>query len=545
MQSEINWDSKPKMEKIDTDRRPDFRSDVKVKKEDPAVRTPGGGSSLALFSDKFRQTLSTKLQGSTEIVKEIENLCDKHPAAVEGLEKILAHIFDLNDSNRVPEQAKANTPSSGTFLPYVESNDGSDIPFPLAENAGCVVPQLSCVRPRGKHDVEFHRDCIFFRAKKVEKSLSVSLEAIEQIFVLRRIEKFQKQEVTSFVIRLKDDCEISFGKQIFDELVITLKTKQGKPSLVSVPISDTVKLPTTETSSSSKPLPSEFLDMPREEILLKIFKYFVAKQNIVESSKKVFCSSQGDTSVKCIVGVENGHLYPLRNGVYFLNKPYIFLPFDDMVGLEQGRAGSGRTTDFIVSMDNGDVHQFGMISTDETEHLSEYMQFVKKKLSKRRVEGNNNTEATSENGSNKEATGKGVDGDATEEDEANDDIDDEEDDDEDDDDDDDFDVEEARKNIESDSETSDSDEEDDADGGLLDDSAHDTEEDDSAVSDDAAEDHAEADDVEMLEDDAEVEQKMDTTPMHPPPQKKQKTTSNAVASKQKQSSISSFFVKRS
>ena len=235
--------------------------------------------------------------------------------------------------------------------------------------------------------MEFHRDCIFFRAKKVEKSLSVPLEAIEQIFVLRRIEKFQKQEVTSFVIRLKDDCEISFGKQIFDELVITLKTKQGKPSLVSVPISDTVKLPTTETSSSSKPLPSEFLDMPREEILLKIFKYFVAKPNIVESSKKVFCSSQGDTSVKCIVGVENGHLYPLRNGVYFLNKPYIFLPFDDMVGLEQGRAGSGRTTDFIVSMDNGDVHQFGMISTDETEHLSEYMQFVKKKLSKRRLEG--------------------------------------------------------------------------------------------------------------------------------------------------------------
>ena len=112
---------------------------------------------------------------------------------------------------------------------------------------------------------------------------------------------------------------------------------------------------------------------------MKIFKYFVAKPNIVESSKKVFCSSQGDTSVKCIVGVENGHLYPLRNGVYFLNKPYIFLPFDDMVGLEQGRAGSGRTTDFIVSMDNGDVHQFGMISTDESDYLGAYMQYVKNK----------------------------------------------------------------------------------------------------------------------------------------------------------------------
>lgn len=380
MHPDLDRDLKLQMEKIDTNRRPDFRPDVKVKKEDSTLRAPGDGSSLGLFSDEFRQTLSSKLRGSNEIVKEIENLCDKHPSAAEGLEKILAGIFDLYGHGPAPEQAKANTPSSGTFLPHAESNNEGNIKFPLVENAGCVVPQLSCVRPRGKHDVEFHTDCILFRAKKVEKSLSVPLEAIEQVFVLRRIEKFQKQEVTSYVIRLKDDCEISFGKQIFDELVITLKTKQGKPSLETVSISDTVKLPTTETSSSSKPLPSQFLDMPREEILLKIFKYFVAKQNIVESSRKVFCSSQGDTSVKCIVGVENGHLYPLRNGVYFLNKPYIFLPFDDMVGLEQGRAGSGRTTDFIITMDNGDVHQFGMISTDETDHLSEYMQFVKKKI---------------------------------------------------------------------------------------------------------------------------------------------------------------------
>ena len=62
---------------------------------------------------------------------------------------------------------------------------------------------------------------------------------------------------------------------------------------------------------------------------------------MTESSRQIFCNSVGDTCVKCIVGVENGHLYPLSNGVYFLNKPYIFLSFDDMVGLEQGRAGSG------------------------------------------------------------------------------------------------------------------------------------------------------------------------------------------------------------
>ena len=88
---------------------------------------------------------------------------------------------------------------------------------------------------------------------------------------------------------------------------------------------------------------------------------------------------------------------------------------------------------------------------------------------------------------------------------SNDDNDDEEDDE--DDDDDDFDIEEARKNIESDSETSDSDEEDEeednADSGILDDSAHDTEAEDSAVSadeNDMVEDHVENNDDESKKD---------------------------------------------
>ena len=70
------------------------------------------------------------------------------------------------------------------------------------------------------------------------------------------------------------------------------------------------------------------------------------------------------------------------------------------------------------------------------------------------------------------------------------------------------------------------------------------EEDDSAVSDDGQKIRRKPMMLKCLRTMLKLNRKW-IKPMHPPPQKKQKTTSNAVAGKQKQSSISSFFVKRS
>ena len=59
---------------------------------------------------------------------------------------------------------------------------------------------------------------------------------------------------------------------------MALKTKQGNPDYIKLAISDTSKLPTTTFSASSKPLPSEFSEVTREEILSTLFKYFMGKK---------------------------------------------------------------------------------------------------------------------------------------------------------------------------------------------------------------------------------------------------------------------------
>jgi hypothetical protein len=529
-----------------------------------------------LLTKKYRIDVFSKLlNNGQDIEHDIEMFHEKHPNATKDLLQILkkAILSGNNDKNLVQSTilSQASTPSSnnmvmpanfsGSNTANADGINSSSLPSP--HEAGCVIPQISCLRPRGKHDVEFHKNSIIFRAKKVEKSVCIPLENIERVFVLKRVEKYQKQEVTSFAIRLRDDCEIKYGKQILDELVVTLKTKQGNPEYINLAISDASKLPTTTFSESSKPLPSEFSEATREDILSKLFKYFMGKKNMIESSRQIFCSSIGDTCVKCIVGVENGHLYPLSNGVYFLNKPYIFLSFDDMVGLEQGRAGSGRTSDFIITMDNGDVHQFGMISTDETENLAAYMQYVSKKISKKRL-AENDDGSESGNGA-KEGNGtseKNQDGkeDVTDGEGDNDD---------DDDDDDDFDLEEAKNNLESDSETSESDDDDDDEDenqndGVLDDSDIEDESPDSTsvtnstitqnvevihsnevtIIDDSADDDEEEETGSSTDADAE-EMNGEVAIVKEPLQKKQKISGGSNSTKQKQSSISNFFVKRS
>ncbi len=544
--------------------------DLTTSDEEDVVQT-------SVVTSSYRQEVFSKFfNNAKEIEHDIEGFHKQYPQATSGLltilKKAVFSTFSSNNNNITNNnvtllQSKASTPSNSNMMMSTSSNSNStsqnDNGIPPAENASCVVPQISCVRPRGKHDVEFHKNAIVFRAKKIEKSISIPLENIEFVFILKRFEKYQKQQVTSFVVRMKDDCEIPYGKQIFDEIVMTLKTKEGKPDCVDIAIKDLSKLPATKFSATAKPLPNAFSEMTREDILSKLFKYFTSKTNLIESSRQIFSSADGDTSVKCIVGVENGHLYPLSNGVYFLNKPYIFLPFDDMVGLEQGRAGSGRTTDFIITMDDGDVHQFGMISTDESDYLGAYMQYVKNKISKKRNadNNNNNNDASDDNNQKKQSKNDMDEEDATEDDE-------EEEGDGDDDDDDDFDLEEAKNNeSDSESESEDEDDDDESDMDEDDDEGEKEEEEEEEntkstsqskktqevivldtnvveIIDDSADDEEEEEEKE--DDDEEV------LVLEEPPAKKQKTTNNTSTSdgaagttKQKQKSISSFFVKRS
>ncbi len=329
------------------------------------------------------------------VVAQVERFAVAYPAATEDMVKIIVNIAKGGRPKTSGASASLQTPSTSMKMERAPSAHASAAPapasgqgFPSADEAGVVLPQVMCLYPRGKHNVEVHKSGVFFRAKNVAKSVFVDFSELESFFVLPMADKYQKQLVTTHVLRFKNPVKV--GKQESRHLVMSFKTKATKPVVAQVQF-NLARLPKVEKAASLGPS----METVMEDISEALFRFLVPKSQVFSSSKDVFASEQGDNCVKCYLRVSEGFVFPLSCGIFFLNKPFLFLPANDMVGLEQGRAGSGRTMDFIVTMEDDTVHEFSMIRSEEKTALSCYMQYISKKICRKREIDNKNEEDSS------------------------------------------------------------------------------------------------------------------------------------------------------
>ena len=314
--------------------------------------------------------------------REIEAFAAKFPLATEDMVDIVVglqkhHSEQLRAASAsVMVKPMANVgPTATGKVPGVSAHAG----FPSPDEAGFVLPQVMCLQPRGKHDIEISSTHLFLRAKKIENSILVPLADLEMFFILPMEEKYQKQMVTTHVFRFKSPIQI--GKLQQKHLVLNFKTKLTKPVLVKIGINPS-KLP--PKVQGAPPLLSES-EVVQEKWVESVVRHMLSKKHIFSSTKDVFVSHEGLHYVKCYLRVAEGFVFPLPCGIFYLNKPFLFLPAEEMVGLEQGRAGGGRTMDFIVTMGDETVHEFSMIRNEEKPYLSQYMQYIQKKILKHRV----------------------------------------------------------------------------------------------------------------------------------------------------------------
>ena len=95
-----------------------------------------------------------------------------------------------------------------------------------------------------------------------------------------------------------------------------------------------------------------------------------------------FTSSRSGPLIKCYSGVNDGLLYPLPDGVFFVGKPYTFVTLSDMAGLECNKGGSGRTIDLNIHTHDSQNYTFGMIEKEEMQPLQNYIQMILKRAQK-------------------------------------------------------------------------------------------------------------------------------------------------------------------
>lgn len=96
----------------------------------------------------------------------------------------------------------------------------------------------------------------------------------------------------------------------------------------------------------------------------------------LRSADGVFASAQGNASVGAYFrSVNDGELFPLREGLLFLDKPVLFVPVQSINAIQLGRGGacSARSFDIEVSCRDGTTHTFSMIDTAELEPLAMYV----------------------------------------------------------------------------------------------------------------------------------------------------------------------------
>ena len=126
-----------------------------------------GGFSRNVNLEKIR-----KLSLDEGVLAQIERFAEAYPEATEDMVNIIVNIARRKQAN-TSGSTSLQTPSTSVKMERAlsttaaHSSPTSEKPFPSADAAGGVLPQVMCLYPRGKHDVEVHESRIFFRAKNL------------------------------------------------------------------------------------------------------------------------------------------------------------------------------------------------------------------------------------------------------------------------------------------------------------------------------------------------------------------------------------------
>ena len=90
---------------------------------------------------------------------------------------------------------------------------------------------------------------------------------------------------------------------------------------------------------------SPTMSMPLCNLIAKVFKVLTQKKVFIP---KHFETARGDHAVRCSLKANDGLLYPLSKAFIFINKPTIYINFDDVEAIDFKRydrnANSGKSS---------------------------------------------------------------------------------------------------------------------------------------------------------------------------------------------------------
>ncbi|KAK1693625.1 hypothetical protein QYE76_010322 [Lolium multiflorum] len=304
------------------------------------------------FEVSLADVSQTQLQGKTDVVLEFH--VDDTTGANEK-DSLMDMSFHVPTSNTqfIGDEER---PSAHIFWQKILAiaDVGS------SEEAVAAFEGIGILTPRGRYTVELHMS--FLRLQGQANDFKIQYSSILRLFVLPK----SNNPHTFLVITL--DPPIRKGQTLYPHIVIQFMTEA---------------VLTTELSLSEEVLAEKYKDRLQSsynglehEVFSKILRGLSGAKVTRPST---FRSCQDGYAVKSSLKAEDGLLYPLEKGFFFLPKPPTLILHEEIDYVEFERHGAGGASmsshyfDLLVKLKNDQEHLFRNIQRNEYHNLFNFV----------------------------------------------------------------------------------------------------------------------------------------------------------------------------
>ncbi|CAL9206109.1 FACT complex subunit SSRP1-like [Musa acuminata AAA Group] len=304
------------------------------------------------FEVSLADVAQTQLQGKTDVYMEFH--VDDTTGATEK-DSLMDLSFHIPTSN-TQFVGDENRPPAQVFLDKIVSLadvGSSEEPFLTFEG-------IAILTPRGRHSVELHLS--FMRLQGLANDFKIQYASIVRLFLLPK----SNQPHTFVVITL--DPPIRKGQTLYPHIVIQFETEYVVEKNLLL---------------SEELLSTRFKDRLEPSYKGLIHEVFIKTLRGISGAKVTrpgsFRSCQDGYAVKSSLKAEDGLLYPLEKGFFFLPKPPTLILHDEIDFVEFERHGAGGSSvsshyfDLLVKLKNDQEHLFRNIQRNEYHNLFEFI----------------------------------------------------------------------------------------------------------------------------------------------------------------------------
>ncbi|KMZ57682.1 FACT complex subunit SSRP1 [Zostera marina] len=230
-----------------------------------------------------------------------------------------------------------------------------------SEEAVATFDGIAILTPRGRYTVELHLS--FFRLQGQANDFKIQYSSVVRLFLLPK----SNQPHTFVVITL--DPPIRKGQTMYPHIVMQFETDN---------------VVETSLSMSEEQLTTKYKGKLEEHYKGLIHEVFTMILRGLSGAKVTrpgkFRSAQDGYAVKSSLKAEDGILYPLEKGFFFLPKPPTLILHEEIDYVEFERHGAGGSSsmsshyfDLLVKLKNQQEHSFRNIQRNEYHKIFEFM----------------------------------------------------------------------------------------------------------------------------------------------------------------------------